>query len=39
MTQQPKNDDAGFMLGMILFAIVIPALFGLSVNLPPYRGG
>lgn len=33
--QQPKNDNAGFMIGMVLFSVLIPALFGIAVYLSP----
>ena len=37
MSQQSKspNDDAGFMIAMILFSVLIPALFGIAVYLSP----
>lgn len=35
MSQQKKNDDAGFMIGMILFSVLIPAIFGIAVYLSP----
>ncbi|UJR79746.1 Hypothetical protein I5071_17840 [Sandaracinus amylolyticus] len=35
MAQQQKNDDAGFMIGMVLFSVLIPALFGIAVYLSP----
>ena len=33
--QQPKSDNAGFMIGMVLFSVLIPALFGIAVYLSP----
>ena len=35
MTQSEKKDNAGFMIGMVLFSVLIPALFGIAVYLSP----
>ncbi len=33
--QSPSDDNVGFLIGMILFSVLIPALFGIAVYLSP----
>lgn len=35
MSERPVNDNGGFWLGMVLFSVLIPALFGIAVALSP----
>jgi hypothetical protein len=35
MSEHPVNDNGGFWIGMVLFSVLIPALFGIAVALSP----
>lgn len=35
MSTQQSQDNAGFMIGMVLFSALIPALFVIAVYLSP----
>jgi hypothetical protein len=30
-----RDDNVGFMIGLVLFSVLIPALFGIAVYLSP----